>query len=139
MTTKIKGFWSRSGKNYTSSLDVPERVKMRSLLLFPILLCSGKVCRSHVKLIEKQNGIGSQKYEFRIRNRRIDSSAKWTSGALRATPRSRFGREAIIFVISIRLSPKIVHPRWGPLSHLSGVYGRARREAGQFEVYVSKD
>ena len=71
------------------------------------------------KMIEKHSEILSQKCTPRFRNRRIDSSptesAKWTSGALRATPSSHFGREATIFVIS---QPKNIHPRWEPLSHL---------------------
>ena len=48
MSTKKYGSRSRNGKKYTPSLDVPERVKMRSLLLFTVLHCSGKVCRHHV-------------------------------------------------------------------------------------------
>ena len=65
MTTKKYGSQSRNGKKNTPSLDVPERVKMRSLLLFTVLHCFGKVCRNQCdsrKLTKKRNEIRSQKW-----------------------------------------------------------------------------
>ena len=50
MNTEKHGFRFRNGKKYTPSLDVPKCIKMRSFLRFPVLLCSGKMCRNHVKL-----------------------------------------------------------------------------------------
>ena len=54
MSTENYGSRFRNCKKYTPSLDVPERVKMRSLLLFTVLHCSGKVCRHHVNWPENE-------------------------------------------------------------------------------------
>ena len=62
MSTNKHGSRSRTGKKYTPSLDVPDSVKMRSLLLFTVLHCSGKVCRHHVNWQKKGNEIRSQKW-----------------------------------------------------------------------------
>ena len=74
MSTKKYLLRSCFGQNYSPSTNVPECIKMGSLLLLRVLHSWRKVCQNHVKMIEKLREIRSQKWTPRCSKWRIDSS-----------------------------------------------------------------
>ena len=131
MNTKKCGFRCCNGQKRTSSLHLQKYMKTRSFLYFPVLLClhHGRKNRS------KSSKIDHKMITKKCDSRSCNGQKRTPSNDLRKCIKTRPFLPFPMLLCSRHgyknrfKSLKIID------GGMHGVYGRARREAGQFEVY----